>query len=181
MKRHGLRTALCLLLAGTVLAAFVAVAADVGTQGDPLVTLSYLNDTFLGQILEKVDEKLAARDEELRRELEGEIAQRERELLLQTGGGSPAGGLAVTYTAVDILDGETLWGVVGTEIILRSGSAACVTEGGGMPGLTDVTSGSSLAGGGALVKDHLYMMTADRGVKASGQVTVLVRGEYTVG
>ena len=57
MKKRSLRAALCVMLVGTVLAAFVAVAAEVGSQGDPLVTLSYLNDTFLGQILTKVDEK----------------------------------------------------------------------------------------------------------------------------
>ena len=51
-QKRRLRTAACVLLAGTVLAAFVALAADAGSQGDPLVTLSYLNDTFLGQILE---------------------------------------------------------------------------------------------------------------------------------
>ena len=50
-QKRRLRTAACVLLAGTVLAAFVALAADAGSQGDPLVTLSYLNDTFLGQIL----------------------------------------------------------------------------------------------------------------------------------
>ena len=33
---------------------FVAMAANAGTQNDPLVTLSYLNETFLGQILELV-------------------------------------------------------------------------------------------------------------------------------
>ena len=70
MKRRKLRTALCVLLAGTVLAAFVAIAAEAGSQGDPLVTLSYLNDTFLGQLLGKVDSKLTQRDQALRQELE---------------------------------------------------------------------------------------------------------------
>ena len=63
MKRRKLRTALCVMLVGTVLAAFVAIAAEAGSQGDPLVPLSYLNDTFLGQFLGKVDTKIAERDE----------------------------------------------------------------------------------------------------------------------
>lgn len=78
MKRRKLRTALCVMLVGTVLAAFVAIAAEAGSQGDPLVTLSYLNDTFLGQLLGKVDTKIAERDETLQQELEQRIDQAEQ-------------------------------------------------------------------------------------------------------
>ena len=41
-----MRIAACALLALTVLTAFSALAGGVGSQDDPLVTLSYLNDTF---------------------------------------------------------------------------------------------------------------------------------------
>lgn len=171
MKRHGLRTAACVLLVGTVLAAFVAIAADVGSQGDPLVTLSYLNETFLGQLLDKVDEKLAARDEALRRELAEELGQ----------GGiiAPDGGTSAGYIEVTLEAGETLWGSAGTEILFRGGSAVCMAD--GAPGLVDATDGGSIGNGDALKKDHLYAMTTDRGVAASNQVTLLVRGQYTIG
>ena len=42
---------------GTVLAA--------GDKNDPLVTLSYLNETFLGQVMTQVDQKIAARNSAL--------------------------------------------------------------------------------------------------------------------
>ena len=59
MKKKTFRTAACLLLAAVVLTAFAALASGgAGSQGDPLVTLSYLNDTFLSQALEKVDKAL---------------------------------------------------------------------------------------------------------------------------
>lgn len=183
MKRTRLRAALCLLLVGTVLAAFVAIAADVGSQADPLVTLSYLNDTFLGQIMDKVDEKLTKRNESLQEELEREISQAERELLGQLGGSSvsPSGGMAAGYTAVELASGQTLYGTAGCEVMLRSGSASCVSANASTPGLVDSTTGGSINNGTALTKDHLYLMTAERGVKASGAVTLLVRGEYTIG
>lgn len=183
MKRTRLRSALCLLLAGTVLAAFVALAADVGSQGDPLVTLSYLNDTFLGQIMDKVDQKLADRNKALQEELGREISQTERELFSQLGGGSasPSGGVAASYMAVELSAGQTLYGAAGCEVMLRSGSASCVSDNASTPGLVDSTTGGSINNGTALTKDHLYLMTAERGVKASGAVTLLVRGEYTVG
>lgn len=183
MKKHGLRTAACLLLAGTVLTAFVALAADVGSQGDPLVTLSYLNETFLGQLLDKVDKKLAARNETLRDEMEREIARAERELMASAGGGTVTGtgGVAATYVAVTLSHGETLYGSTGTEVLLRAGTARVVAEGTSNPGVVDATGGGSVKNGAALTADHLYLMTAPRGLKADGEVTLLVRGEYALG
>ena len=49
------------------------------------------------------------------------------------------------------------------------------------PGLVDMTSGSSLEGGGSLLQNHLYLMTvADRGIRANSGATLLVRGGYTI-
>ena len=47
MKRHALRTVLCVLLAAVVLTAFAYLAGGGGSQGDPLVTLSYLTGAFM--------------------------------------------------------------------------------------------------------------------------------------
>ena len=58
MKRHALRTVLCVLLAAVVLTAFAYLAGGGGSQGDPLVTLSYLTGAFTDQVLEKVDKAL---------------------------------------------------------------------------------------------------------------------------
>ena len=60
------------------------------------------------------------------------------------------------------------------------GSAVCVSP--SDPGLIDETTAGTLANGGALVQNHLYMMTIEgRGVRASAATTkLLVRGGYTV-
>ena len=178
MKRHALRTALCVLLAAVVLTAFAYLAGGGGSQGDPLVTLSYLTDTFTAQVLEKVDKSLEERNASLRRELEQEIAQAEQELRGQQGGGAPAGGGTSSYTAVTLSSGQTLQGEAGCEVILRSGSAVCVAS--GAPGLVDATAGSSLNHGGALQENHLYLMPEARSIQASGAVTLLVRGSYVI-
>ena len=47
----------CLAMSG------VSLAVEPGSASDPLVTLSYLNDVFLGQIMTKVDQKIAAREQ----------------------------------------------------------------------------------------------------------------------
>ena len=181
MKRRKLRTALCVMLVGTVLAAFVAIAAEAGSQGDPLVTLSYLNDTFLGQMLGKVDSKIGEQNQTIRQELEQRIDQAEQEILGQVTGTGTVSGTTASYHEVTLSDGQTLYGSAGCEVMLRSGSASCVSEGKSTPGLVDISGGGTINHGSALKENHLYTMTADRGVKASGAVTLLVRGSYTIG
>ena len=181
MKKRKLRTALCVMLVGTVLAAFVAIAAEAGSQGDPLVTLSYLNDTFLGQLLGKVDSKIGEQNQTIRQELEQRIDQAEQEILGQVTGTGTVSGTTASYHEVTVSDGQTLYGSAGCEVMLRSASASCVSEGKSTPGLVDISGGGTINHGSALKENHLYTMTADRGVKASGAVTLLVRGSYTIG
>lgn len=182
MKKFRLRTAACVLLVGTVLAAFVAIASEVGSQGDPLVTLSYLNEVFLTQIMDSVDEKLAERSEQLSEQIMEQIKNAKREILTELGSsyGDENGGTAISYMAVTLQEGQTLYGDAGCEVLLRSGSAACVSEGKSVPGLVDTTDGTSINDGSALVQNHLYMMTDRRGVLAQEEIVLLVRGDYTI-
>ena len=76
--------------------------------------------------------------------------------------------------------GQTLSGEAGCELLLRSGSAVCVADSAGVPGMVDATSGGSVNGGGALQVNHLYLMPAPAGVRASSEAAVLVRGGYSV-
>ena len=84
------------------------------------------------------------------------------------------------FVLVTMKKGETLKGSVGTEVMLRVGTATCTAS--SAPGLIDTTSAGSIDNGAALSKNHLYMMTIEeRGVKATAAtVKVLVRGTYTV-
>lgn len=180
MKKKGLRTAACVMLVGTVLTAFVAVAGDVGSQADPLVTLSYLNETFMGQLTTKLEEMLAARTEALKAQWETEVSSKERELLSQLGGATGTSNTAIGFTAVTLAAGQTLYGESGCEVMLRSGDASCYAAGGSTPGLVDSTDGTILAHGAALALNHLYLMTDQRGIVAGSAVTLLVRGSYQI-
>ena len=137
-----------------------ALAAEAGSSGDPLVTLSYLNDPFFNTIMQRVDQKIAER----------------------TGQALPGGtsSTAASFVVVTLSEGQTLTGGIGCEVMLRVGSAVCVSP--SDPGLIDETTAATLANGGALVQNHLYMMTIEgRGVRATAAVTkVLARGSYTV-
>ena len=164
-NRWFLRMIVLLLLSG-LLNMTVTIAAGVGTDQDPLVTLSYLNDTFLGDILEKVDQKIAARNSQIAQQLSGEITS--------------GSGVASPFTVGTLSNGQVLTGDIGCEVMLRVGTASCVSP--SNPGLIDETSATTLNNGGALVQNHLYMMTIEgRGVKATAATTkLLVRGGYSI-
>ena len=170
------------MLVGTALAAFAAIAAEAGSQGDPLVTLSYLNSTFLDQLLGEVDEKLAQRDREILAEVERSADAAREEILDAVDGVDTAGSApAAVYREVALSAGQVLYGSAGCEVMLRGGTAACVSPDKSAPGLVDVTGGVTINDGTALQVNHLYTMTAYRGVSAADAVTLLVRGEYAVG
>ena len=145
-----------------------AAAAGAGTADDPLVTLSYLNETFLAAVQKRIDEAVASRNASLTAYIDGKL-----------GSGGSAGTVS-SFAVVTIPAGKTLVGDIGCEVMLRVGGATCVSP--STPGLIDETTGGTLENGKALVKNHLYMMTIEgRGVKAgSGTVKVLVRGSYTI-
>ena len=180
---HALTRLFTLLLASlTLLSISVAAAGTAGSSSDPLVTLSYLNEKFLPELMTKVDEKLAARTDtaskELRAQVDADIKQLEEKYGSQTSG--EGAGTADSFAVVTMTNGQVLYGAIGCEVMLRVGTASVVSP--SSPGLIDSTGGTTLDNGAGLTKNHLYMMTiSDRGVKATAATTkLLVRGTYEV-
>lgn len=165
-KSRWLARVAVVLVLSSLLSMTVTVASGVGTDNDPLVTLSYLKETFTKDILKQVDEKIAARNKQ--------IAQQVGD---QTGSGEQ---VASEFTVVTLSNGQTLIGDIGCEVLLRVGTAACVSP--SAPGLIDESNAAVLNNGGALSQNHLYMMTIEgRGVKATANTTkLMVRGSYTI-
>lgn len=157
-KNRWLLRTLALLALSAALMTGVSLAAEAGSAGDPLVTLSYLNETFFNEIMGRVDQKIAQR----------------------TGQAPSGGSTSASFTVVTLSQGQTLTGDIGCEVMLRIGSAVCVSP--SDPGLIDETTAAVLSNGGALAQNHLYMMTIEgRGVRATADnVKVLARGSYTV-
>lgn len=141
-----------IILAALVLVLTAVVTAyavsNYGTQADPLITKSYLDEVLQPQLLEEFDEMLSSDGADFR--------------------------------VVTLQNGQTLSAEVGCEVMLRIGSASA--SGPDSPVLVDTTSGTTLENGGAMVKNHLYMITiVNNGLKATANGTkVLVSGSYTI-
>ncbi len=153
------------------------LGAAAGSQTDPLVTMSYLTDVNTPAILKQVDAKLDSREQALVDKLDGvaDTYAQEVESLMGSSGGSASS----VFSVVTVKAGQQLLGSTGCEMLLRNGSATCVAV--SAPGLVDSTDGSTLASDGAVQPNHLYLVTADgRGLKATADVTVMVRGSYTI-
>jgi hypothetical protein len=89
-------------------------------------------------------------------------------------------GTSSAYVPLQILQGKTLLGGVGTEIIFRSGEATAIDN--GLNGISDITSGSDLRTGEPLTLNHLIVIPKEdgRGITAKTDIWVLIKGKYTI-
>ena len=173
--RHNGKKWMIRLGAGALAASCLVMGAALaaGDQEDPLVTLSYLNQTAIPQIVEQVEERTAQRQEELEESFRTQLNQYQQG---NQGGETASAG----YTLVTLAQGQVMQMEVGCEVLLRVGSASVQAD--SSPALIDLSAGGTADGGAALEKNHLYMSTIEgRTLTAdAATVKVLVRGGYTV-
>lgn len=175
--KHLKRRALPALLALTLMLGTGVAVASGGGKKDPLVTLSYLEDVVIPDILDQLSKKTKSVDKQLKQDLADQIDAYEEEmqnLVSNTSVGSE------TYVLVTLTKGQTMALEVGCEMMLRVGTAT--VNAATSPALIDVTTGGTINGGASLVKNHLYMSTIpDRTLTPTADtVKLLVRGGYTV-
>ena len=170
MKHHWKKKGLAAAAAALLLTVGITALAAAGTSENPLVTLSYLTDTFTNAVLSQTNTEIASAQATCERNLDAKISA------LQTGSGSAGTG---AFSVVSLKQGQVLTGSVGCEVMLRIGTAVCVSD--GATGLIDTTTGGTLSGGSGLEQNHLYLVSINtRGVQAATAGKVLVRGPYTL-
>ena len=152
-----LKTILIAVLLVAVGAGVGAYAASTyGTESDPLVAKSYLDNTLTPKLQAEFQTKIDQQSQLL----EQQIA---------------SANTTVNFSAVSLTSGQTLRCSAGCEVVLRSGTATAAGT------LSDVTTGTALNEGAALAQNHLCLAASSGGVTATGSVSLLVRGAYTVG
>jgi hypothetical protein len=141
------------------------VGAEPGSQDDPVITQSYLEEIVVPLIREDIDGKIAA------------LTKRIDELAVQKPGQS---GQPDKFMVVSVKPGQKLIGGAGTELILRMGKATIIATQKG--GLADTTTGVDLQNGAPMPANHLLIVPVDdgRGFTANEDVLVMVKGTYTI-
>ncbi|NLT12761.1 MAG: hypothetical protein GXY05_00305 [Clostridiales bacterium] len=158
----------------------ILAATNFGTTNDPLVTLSYLTQKLKPQIMAEVSTEVGAAQAALQPSLDAKVNEFKANIDAKLGTSPGTTAESAAFTLVTLSKNQTLTCAVGTELLLRIGTA---TAAGSAPALVDSTTGSTLSSGGALAANHMYMVTIQgNGLKATATtVRVLVRGTYTVG
>lgn len=132
MKKTALALAICLMLTA-------AVSAGAASGGENLlVSLSYLQDTFVKQVEQKTDQKL---DESDRLALKGQ------------GGGAP-GAAAATWRETRLKQNDLIMASMGTELMVLAGKVQVSYYGGAV---VDVTTGEVVPSGAMLIPSHRYL------------------------
>ncbi|MCL2124423.1 MAG: hypothetical protein FWH33_00350 [Oscillospiraceae bacterium] len=164
---------LVLVVAVIVSGATMLAAAAPGSQSDPFITLDYLDNKFKPAVI--AEARTIAQD--ITQSFEGKISALEERMKANQGGA--AASAADVFSVVTLNRGQTLTCSVGTEIMLRIGTASCF---GSDPALVNYTGGATLESGAALVQNNMYLVTIEgNGIKASADlVRVLARGSYKI-
>lgn len=149
-------------------------AAAAGSEGDPLVTLSYLKNVFTPQVQTMVDEAVNADHTQIKTEVDAAIQQWDATVSQAVENALQAGTVEepASFAAASMTEGSTLTIKAGCEIIVRSGAPVCSAA------LIDQTDGTTLAAGKATVINHLYLAIEDCTLSAP---PITVTGQVTAG
>ncbi len=167
-----------------------AVQGDAGSASDPIVTKSYV-DEQIASVLSSMNDlgSYSNNDnnngnynfseeefENLTNKIQAEVlANVEQQLLTDMQNIKPL------HQPVQAFAGQTIIGGQGTEIILRSGEA--ITYSTVENGITNLTVGSNLDNGDAIVKDNLLIVPRNdgRGVTiTTDHAWFMIRGDYEI-
>ena len=172
------RRALPALLALTLLLGTGAALAAGGNKTDPLITLSYLEDTVIPEILAKLNTDTKNLNKDLKADLAAQIDVYESDMEQLLKAGSATG--SDTYVLITLSKGQSMALDVGCEMMLRVGTVT--VNAATSPALIDVTTGGSINSSASLEKNHLYMSTIpDRTLTSTTETAkLLVRGGYTI-
>jgi len=186
----------CALVAVLMIAGMAAVAAEYGSQSDPLVTLSYIEQVLLPQSKQQVDQQLEAYlssydgdlsgitddvktyiDKKLRSFASGDVDEELVDAIaaavVEQMGDREL--VQAQWTTVELESGDVVTCGAGCQIILRSGKATANTT------LMDMSDGETLSSGKSFASNHLYVVRSDAQCFTLNRDSVLlICGSYTV-
>ena len=185
-----------IMVAALMITGLGAIAAEYGSQSDPLVTLSYIEQVLLPKAKEDVDDMVKDALEDYEDELSDQTKSVEKyidkklrsfasgdvdEALVEEIAQIIAQKIDTTapvnapWAVVDVPAGYSVICQTGVQVILRAGQAGCSGA------LVDLSNGENLADGGALISNHLYAADGQGSVLYTSEgCTLLISGGYTI-
>lgn len=165
MKRR-----VALILAAVILLG-VGIAVAVGNGGaDPMVSLSYWENTYLPTLTEALQKRAAA---DTQGAYDAAVAKLDKAIAADV---KAAQGQSGGFRAAQLKTGNTLELKKGASAIVQSGTCALSSG-----SLADVTAGSEVMAGEDLTAAHRYVVTSDAAVLRQAQAgTVAYQGGGTV-
>lgn len=161
------------LLAVVSLGVGSVALATGGTSTDPLITLSYLQETVLPALTAegKTQGEVAVAAAEAK--LDSAIAELKADLQSTGVGNSSAG-----FSLLTLSQGQSIKLDLGTQLVLRIGSATVTAT--STPALVNLTQGTSILSGTSLTVNQLYLSTiTDRSITATADtVKLMISGGY---
>lgn len=183
------------IIAAMVVAAAMgifAIAADYGTQSDPLVSLSYITDVFTPDLLNKAEKTAndtakqvnsnitsyeSRVDKKVNEFIDRNTANVTDSMIDQIAGKVqiPTSKQTAPFTTLNLTAGKTVVLTKGCEVVVRGAGVACKTG-----ALIDASTGGLVSANGAITANHLYI-AAETGatISVKSNVTVLVKGQYS--
>ena len=175
MKRPVFRLACALAVL-----ALLACGAYALTSGDSLISLSYLQNTFLPQAVSQGEKTAEEKLQQTYDSAKSTLDQTQKSYLAQITGGEEGGLYSGTLQARDWDEGDEVEVSTGSGVLMLEG-AASVTHSGAC---IDVTTGAEVPSGGRLTANHRYLVGEDtlaRITVLSGAAQIGVIGLAQVG
>lgn len=152
----------------------IADGFEPGSEGDPIVTLSFVDKKF-EQLKYYIDSSLRISQSDIDSLIiELEKKDKEIEKLIKKVEDS------LTFEVVELKKGQILLANEGAELIIRSGNTTAVY--GEKGGLSDITSAKDLKSGESIKNNHMLIASRGdgRGVKAETIVFLIIKGGYSL-
>ena len=134
-----------LITVGLLLSVLVVSAGAAGSASDPLISLSYLEDTFLEKLDEEIDSKLDKSDRKITSGASDDKNPSDWEF-------------APSWTETRLKAQDVLLGTTGTNVLPLAGGMNVTFSSGAV---VDVTTGTEIPSGTALQTNHRYMVAED--------------------
>lgn len=174
MFRKHLILKLAIVALVIVVGAGLFASAAPGDSSDPLVSLSYINETVIPSLTAKFEGLVGDAKDELSASFDNTLEEFKSSLNAETVTNALDDiGSRSEYKTVELSDGQAVVLEPGCEVLFVSGEGLCIGT------LSDTTSGTALENG-RLEANHLYLSTGDASVSADGEAELLIKGNYDI-